>query len=109
MRFERVLSKDETRKDGALVAEGLKLLNVVECCLKITKIQRRKYGKDICLLGAVNKVSLIKGKEAIDKEILYLKKLISLGGFIPHVDHRVPPDVTLENYYYYIKKKREIL
>jgi uroporphyrinogen-III decarboxylase len=88
---------------------GIKCMFPVEAAHSDPLKLKEKYGKDICILGGVNKVSLIKGKEAIDEEILKLKKLISLGGFIPHVDHRVPPDVTLENYYYYIKKKREIL
>ncbi len=67
------------------------------------------YGKDLLLMGAVDKVQLIKGKDSIDAEMKRMRKLIDIGGFIPHVDHRCPPDVTLENYRYYIKKKREIL
>lgn len=30
---------------------------------------------------------------------------INKGGYIFHVDHRVPPDVSLKNYLYYLKKK----
>ena len=29
------------------------------------------------------------------------------GGWIPHVDHRVPPDVTYGNYLYYLRYKRD--
>jgi uroporphyrinogen decarboxylase len=35
--------------------------------------------------------------------------LIENGGYIPTVDHRVPPDVSFENYLYYLEKKQEIL
>jgi uroporphyrinogen decarboxylase len=30
------------------------------------------------------------------------------GGYIPHADHRVPPDVSYENYLYYLNLKREM-
>jgi uroporphyrinogen decarboxylase len=46
-------------------------------------------------------------KESIRQEVLRLKPLVDDGGFIPHVDHRCPPDVTYENYLYYLKFKRE--
>jgi len=30
------------------------------------------------------------------------------GGYIPTVDHTVPPDVPLENFLYYLQLKRKI-
>ena len=30
------------------------------------------------------------------------------GGFIPHVDHRVPPDVSYDDYLFYLRTKREL-
>jgi hypothetical protein len=68
---------------------------------------REKYGKDVLLAGGVDKTQLIAGKEAIRNEIKRLEKLVGMGGFIPHVDHRCPPDVTFENYLYYLDVKRE--
>jgi uroporphyrinogen decarboxylase len=70
---------------------------------------RKKYGKKMLILGAVNKIALIKGKKTIDEEMNRLKPLLQDGGFIPHVDHRCPPDVTYENYLYYIQKKHELI
>jgi len=35
--------------------------------------------------------------------------LIELGVFIPAVDHMLPPDVSFENYLYYLERKREVL
>lgn len=70
---------------------------------------RQEYGKDILLMGGVNKVQLAKGKQAIDEELKRLHPLVEKGGYIPMVDHRVPPDVSFENYLYYLEKKKEIL
>ena len=68
---------------------------------------RERFGRDVLLIGGVDKTQLIAGKEAIDKEIKRITPLVEQGGFIPHVDHRCPPDVTYENYLYYLKRKRE--
>jgi len=68
---------------------------------------RDKYGRGILLLGGVNKRALIAGKEAIRAEVKRIEPYVKEGGWVPHVDHRVPADVTLENYLYYLKLKRE--
>jgi len=70
---------------------------------------RDRYGKQLLLIGGVNKRQLIAGKRAIDEELARLAPLVEEGGFIPHVDHRCPPDVTLENYLYYMEGKKKIL
>ena len=68
---------------------------------------RDTYGKRLLLLGGVNKRALIAGKDAIKHEIERIEPYVKEGGWIPHVDHRVPPDVTLENYRYYLALKRD--
>ena len=70
---------------------------------------RAEYGNEILLMGGVNKVELIKGKDAIDRELERIQPLLENGGYIPMVDHRVPPDVSFENYLYYLEKKKAIL
>lgn len=70
---------------------------------------RKKYGKDLILGGAIDKRALIKGKEAIREEIMSkVPFLLEQGGYFPTVDHQVPPDVTFENYCYYINTLREV-
>ncbi len=69
---------------------------------------RKKFGKKILLMGGVDKKALIKGPKAIDIELNRIKATVEEGGYIPHVDHRVPPDVDYKNYLYYLRKKREI-
>ncbi len=70
---------------------------------------KREYGKDIILLGNIDKRALIKGEKAIREEILSkLPFLLEKGGYFPAVDHYVPPDITFENYCYYINTMREV-
>ena len=69
---------------------------------------RDQYGEQVLLLGGVNKRPLIEGKSAIKRELKRIEPLVREGGYIPHVDHRVPPDVTYENYLYYLACKRDL-
>lgn len=70
---------------------------------------RRKFGKSLRLWGGVDKRELAKDKSAIDAHLAELAPLVEEGGFIPTVDHTVPPDVSWENFIYYMQKKREML
>jgi len=63
----------------------------------------------LLMIGGVNKMALIEGRRAIDREIDRLRPLVERGGYIPCVDHRVPPDVDYANYLYYLEKKDRIL
>jgi len=70
---------------------------------------RKKYGKGLRLWGGVDKRELVKDKAAIDAHLRTLVPLVEEGGFIPEVDHMVPPDVSLENFTYYMERKQALL
>ena len=70
---------------------------------------RQKYGHALRLWGAVDKRELAKDKQAIRDHLRSLIPLMEDGGFIPTVDHTVPPDVSLENFRYYMEKKEHLL
>ena len=70
---------------------------------------RQKYGRDLRLWGAVDKRELTKDQAAIDAHLRSLAPLIEDGGFIPTVDHLVPPDVSLGNFCYYMEQKKRLL
>jgi hypothetical protein len=70
---------------------------------------RKEFGKDLRLFGGVDKMELAKGKKSIDAHLTTFVPLIEEGGFIPTVDHTVPPDVSLEDFIYYMKRKEDLL
>ncbi|HHY83496.1 MAG TPA: hypothetical protein GX505_12600 [Clostridiales bacterium] len=70
---------------------------------------RKKFGKELRLFGGVDKMVLAQGKEAIEAHLAEMLPLIEEGGFIPTVDHLVSPDVSLENFKYYMKRKNDLL
>ncbi|MBN1293059.1 MAG: hypothetical protein JXB48_14560 [Candidatus Latescibacteria bacterium] len=71
-------------------------------------ILRKKYGPQLLLMGGVDKRKIAQGGDAVIRELEYLAPLVEEGGFIPHCDHLCPADVTLENYRFYLKNKRDI-
>ncbi len=68
---------------------------------------REKFGRSVLLLGGVNKLALVGGKEHIDREFEQLTPLLKEGGYIPTVDHRCPPEISYSTYKYYLEKKRK--
>ena len=72
-------------------------------------VELRKISNQLFLAGGIDKKALIAGPEAIDKELSKVKSLCRKGRYLPMVDHRVPPDVSYENYLYYCQRKRELL
>lgn len=87
---------------------GINLMTPLEKVTDAYKVSNQ-FGKRVPMRGYFSKWALIKGKEAIDKEFKRLEPLFKRGGFIPHIDHAVPPDVSWENYCYYRKRKCEFI
>jgi uroporphyrinogen decarboxylase len=67
-----------------------------------------KYDGRLTILGGFDKTKLIAGKKAIKSYMESLIPPVEKGGFIPFCDHRCPPDVTWENYLYYLDLKESI-
>ena len=67
-----------------------------------------EYGKELRIMGGVDKMRLKAGKEAIKAYLEPLAPLVEGGGYIPFCDHRCPPDVSAENYLYYLDLKEKL-
>ena len=93
-----------------LLEGGVNLIFPVECAAGMDPLGlRRKFGKRLRMIGGIDKMEIAKGKEAIKREVLKkVPPLIKEGGYIPCIDHSVPPDIPLEDYLYYIDLLKEI-
>jgi uroporphyrinogen decarboxylase len=69
---------------------------------------RRVYGKELLMMGGFDKRILASSKGEIEAEVHRLAPLVEEGGFIGFCDHRVPPDVPLENYWFYLETARRV-
>jgi len=70
---------------------------------------RREFGMELRMRGAIAKAPLVAGGKAIDRELDRIRPLMEQGGYIPHLDHLVPPDISYRNYQEYLEKKRKLI
>jgi uroporphyrinogen decarboxylase len=60
------------------------------------------------LTGGIDKRELAKDKAAIRKEVMRkVPPLVKRKGYFPGVDHAVPPDISLENFKYFVSLLKE--
>ncbi len=69
---------------------------------------RRKYGRELRVIGGINKLVLERGRAEIDAEIERRKPLMAEGGFVPLPDHIITPGAPLEDYCYYLDRIRAL-
>ena len=71
-------------------------------------VEVRKQYPQLLIQGGVDKTKIARGREAIDAELdAKLPFMLSHGGYVPFVDHLVPPSVSWEDYQYYRARVRE--
>ena len=69
---------------------------------------RKKYGDRVLGIGGMDKTAFRKDKAAVDAEIERMKRLASMGGFIPCPDHRLMPGTKFELVQYYAEEIKKI-
>jgi uroporphyrinogen decarboxylase len=70
---------------------------------------RRKWGRSFSMVGGVDKREIGKGRRAIDAQIAHIAPLVEAGGYIPWIDHTVPPEVSLADFQYYLERKKKLI
>ena len=90
--------------------EGVNIMFPLEVTAGVDPYEwRREFGPELLLKGGVAKAPLVEGGSAIDHELERLRPLYEEGGFMPHLDHLVPPDIPLKHYQQYLEKKRKLI
>ena len=69
---------------------------------------RKKHGERLLGVGGMDKTALRKDRAAVDAEIERMKRLASLGGFIPCPDHRLMPGTKFDLVQYYAEEIKKI-
>jgi uroporphyrinogen decarboxylase len=69
----------------------------------------RKAYPRLQIWGGLDKRAAAQGHEAIDKELEKASTMLVEGGYIPFLDHLVPPDVPWENYVYFRAKLNSLI
>jgi uroporphyrinogen decarboxylase len=71
---------------------------------------RKQYGTNLAMIGGLDKRLLVQAGPALEQEIREKAlPLLASGGYIPALDHTVPPNVSLENFRAYLACLRGIV
>lgn len=91
------------------IEAGADAMSPCEVAAGVDIIKTREEYPSLGLLGGIDKRELAKTKRHIYNEVISkVPHMIEKGGYVPHVDHAVPFDVSLENYTYFRKIMGEI-
>jgi len=92
------------------LAEGVNIMFPLEVAAGVDPYAwREEFGMELRLKGGIAKRPLVEGGAAIDRELERIRPLLEQGGYIPHLDHLVPPDVPYDHYRDYLDKKRRLI
>ena len=88
---------------------GVTAMGPMEVAAGMDVVNVREMFPTFQIMGGIDKRQIAKGKQAIDKELdCKLPKMLKIGGYIPTIDHGVPPDISWENFCYYRQRVGEI-
>lgn len=88
---------------------GVTGLFPLEVQAEMDVVQLRKNFPHLQMMGGMDKQKIARGKEAIEEEVLTkVPFVVKTGGFIPTMDHAVPPFISLEDFTYYRKLIRDV-
>ena len=89
---------------------GINFIYPMEVAAGMDVLQLRKeFGQDLIIGGGMDKRILASNKEAIYEMVMSKKELMLAGGYVPGVDHAIPPDISWENFMYYRQLLNAIL
>jgi hypothetical protein len=95
----------------AFMEAGVNCMYPMEPAAGMDMVQVRKtFGRDLRMIGGIDKHVLRQDKNAIRRELEYkLQPMMREGGVVFGLDHRIPNGTPIENYRYYVKTARELL
>jgi uroporphyrinogen decarboxylase len=82
----------------------------MEVAANMNVLELRKAFPKFQMVGGVDKLSLMSTKEKIDEELNHkILPVMKFGGYIPAVDHLVPPNISWENFIYYRQRLNDAI
>jgi len=93
-----------------IVKSGMDGIYPCEIAAGSDPVELRKKYPGIALMGGVDKRALaFEGRDGAKNELRRLQPLIKDGGFVPFIDHFIPPDISYDTFCYYTKLKSELM
>jgi hypothetical protein len=70
---------------------------------------RKTYGRNLALVGGIDKRACTHGFPEIHREVDRVMPLVEQGGYVPELDHSVPPNISWQNFIEYVRYVKERL
>jgi uroporphyrinogen decarboxylase len=91
-----------------LLAVGVTGMYPFEVNAGMNVAEVRKAFPRMQISGGIDKTKLALGRAAIDAEVdAKVPFMLGQGGYVPFIDHLVPPDIPWENFCYYRQRVRQ--
>lgn len=92
------------------IEAGVTCIFPMEVAASMDVVQVRKAFPGLQIIGGIDKMALTKDRFAIDIELeSKIPFMLARGGYIPTLDHHVPPDVPLDNFVHYRRRLEKML
>jgi uroporphyrinogen decarboxylase len=89
---------------------GITALYPFEVAAGMDVVEVRKAYPRLGILGGIDKRKIAESRVAIDEELeARLPFMLQCPGYIPYVDHLVPPDVSWQNFTHYRQRLKEMV
>lgn len=108
-----IMVDSDGRNDGIIplwLEGGVNGLYPLEVAANSDAVKLRKeYGQSLILMGNIDKRALSKTRKEVEEEVMKkVPVLLKEGGYMPSIDHSVPPDISLDNFQYYLSLLKKI-
>lgn len=70
-------------------------------------VELRKKYPYMAMFGGIDKMKVAQGINAIDEIMEEIKPLMGKPGYIPQLDHTIPPEISYQDYLYFCKRLKE--
>ena len=92
-----------------LMEVGITGIYPMEVSAGMDVIAARKKYPDLQIMGGIPKSDITFGKKRIDEFLEPVDWLLEQGGYIPHGDHLIPPEVPWKEFKYYRGKLNDMI
>lgn len=100
---------DMTSMIPQLLESGVNGLLPFEVTGSMDLVKIRKDFPELRIAGGINKMKLFDTKDEIDKELEKIPFMLKQGGYIPFIDHSVPPLISWDNFVYYRHRLNDMI
>jgi uroporphyrinogen decarboxylase len=89
---------------------GVNIIEPCEVAAGMVPVElRRRFGRELRIIGGIDKREIAKGPKHIDAEIKRNRPVIEEGGYLPYVDHTFSADISFVNFCYYMEALKKAL